>query len=176
MRIGVDIDGTIANTIEVVYGTLFGKSVSPSILGQYDLSPYGADDLFAQEWVYEKAQPYRAAARVLRALAEQGHELVYITRRCSSMISVTSRWIFRHNFPDCSVIHNILKYKAIEIFGIEIMIEDAPDEITQLEGLVKTIVIDRPYNRDLLAERAKNWLEVPELIKRLTREDEIYVG
>lgn len=166
MRIGCDLDGTVVNTISVAYGTVFGKVVSPSLLGLYNLAPYGADaKFFMNEWVYRKAQPYRGAAKVLRALIAEGHEVVYITARHHELREVTEDWLYRNGFPFAEIVIGKTKSEVICQKNIDLMIEDAPHEVERLIGLTKLIILDRPYNRELIVDRAENWLMIPELVK-----------
>jgi len=168
MKIGCDIDGTISNTIRVVYGTVFGKKVSPSLLGLYNLAPFGADqEFFKNSWVYKKAKPYRGAAKVLRVLIAQGHEVIYITARPKDMREVTEEWLFENGFPFAEIVFGKPKAEVVKEKGISLMIEDAPHEINGLKDVTKLIVLDRPYNRNFNVERADHWLKVPDLIKNV---------
>ena len=162
MRIGVDIDGTASNTIEVVYGRFF-ETVPTELLDVYDLSSYGADDhFFNSEWLYRKARPYKRSAEVLRALLADGHRLSYITARSEALRAVTEEWLIEYRFPFAELIMGKPKVDVIKEYKIELMIEDAPHEIERLAPVTRLIVLDRPYNRslNLQYERVERWTEI----------------
>ncbi len=170
LMIGIDLDGSICNTIEVVYGRFFDQ-VDPSILGTYNLSKHGADaDFFRLKWVYRKAKPYRGAAKVLRALAASGCELVYISARPELLRSVTEQWLKRHGFPTAEMVLEQSKAQVIRERQIQLMFEDAPHEVQSLMGVTELIVLDRPYNRNIDVCRAENWLSVPGLLRAMKGE------
>lgn len=165
MKIGIDLDGTICNTIEVVYGRFAVKASKP-VLAIYNLSKFGATtSFFKMKWVYRKAKPYRGAAKVLMALVARGFEPVYITARPEELRAVTNEWLIAHSFPEGKIVMGRNKVQVVMEEGVAIMFEDSPHEILPLRTVTNVIVLNRPYNSELEGVvRVKSWLEIPQLI------------
>lgn len=185
LKLGVDIDGTIKDTHEAavrVFNREYKKTFRPEEVTDYYLDrPYG---LTAEEgalaWeklepeIYESGIPFANASKVLNDLAEQGHEIYYITARPDreDLRKITINWLKKHGFPfqeDRLLMGSYEKEKIAKQLGIDLFFEDAPNH---LEGLVKeeidVIVSDCVYNRDYNPDlpRMADWEEVYEIVEK----------
>jgi uncharacterized HAD superfamily protein len=170
MRIGIDIDETIASTFEPAF--------------HYAKAKHGFDaefdDLTHHDWAnveklgiskeeerrifyefYHKAGndavlPIPGSVEGCRRLKAAGHELFAITGRSDHVRKPTEEWIARH-FPNLfsEIVftnHNsetaVLKSEVCRRFGISEMVDDNMDFALDLaESGVRTYVIERPWNR-----------------------------
>lgn len=114
------------------------------------------------------------SAAALWRLSDAGIWIRVITHRLYTnwghavAISDTVTWLDTHQIP----------YRDICFLGAkpeveaDCYIDDAPHNIDGLRGAGNTVIIfDQPYNRDLPAPRAKNWIEVEEIVQGLVAED-----
>lgn len=144
MRLAVDIDETLG-TISGELGRLFTKGSASEY--RYD----GADAEFfrTHPGIYLRAVPYEGRAVALRGIAER-HEVVYVTRRHRNALAVTYIWLLRNGFPLRRVYFTEDKGSLAERLGIDLAIDDAPDDILSYERhSVPCMVVRKPYNRDL---------------------------
>ncbi|MEZ4502270.1 MAG: hypothetical protein R3C39_06570 [Dehalococcoidia bacterium] len=159
MRLGIDFDGTVADTTEakVRYALeRFGERVT----GLETTGPHGAERLGHErylemveavhrtEWTLSIA-PMPGAIEALHALAEH-HELFIVTARTHEEIGWAREWLRPHGVPFRGVVHTNREPKdaACDTLGIDVMLDDSLYVLRQLEGVgAHLALMDAEYNR-----------------------------
>lgn len=169
MRVAVDIDNTICDTLAVLRRCLRIPLVAEQ---SRDWSPYGADAAFWERYggdVFEAAQPYFGAPEAMGVMARRAG-VAYVTARPASAASVTARWLRRHGFPDGPMIFDCAADKplAAKRLGCLWAIEDDPRQIEAYRTSgIPVLVPRRGYN--LQAGGADLFEEWYEVLMRLPR-------
>lgn len=182
--LGVDIDGVIAD-----YTTGFAefvaarRGISSASLPKrksYDFSEWGVTDTDSSSWHRVAAIDDRMlvrlsvipdASEVLWRLSDEGVWVRVITHRLyynwGHVVTVTDtvNWLDDNNIPYRDICFLGDKPEV----GADLYVDDAPHNIVALRtNGSEAIVFDQPYNRDLPAPRATNWLDVEKYVmKRL---------
>ena len=153
MRIGCDICNTIADVNTRIYA-ITGNAC-------YDAYPLvlPKDFFNKHDDVFRAAKPLRGAAEILRHLAGEGAEIHYITARPEWARDITINWLVKHGFPAGLLHMDRPKRDVIEEHKINLMIEDHPGEVTDLQGICHVLVRAQPYNLGL-PNRFNNWGQV----------------
>ena len=186
-KIGIDLDGTVANFIlgaSQVIKANFGHEpdLSKGFWGMdeiFDLVP-GTFDRDMKDFIYKEKRLFRGLSK----LEEDNHLLTsalytdipglqvhFVTARPTyiEVIEDTRLWIKENGFL-CHGIHHADDKASLCIEkGISVMIEDQVNHITDLSDKgIDVIVMDQPWNRDLDQElhgqksrirRVNNWRE-----------------
>lgn len=186
MNIGIDIDEVLTNdddyildfTSKYCYENNL-KSFDNANLYEYRKLNWNEDIInnYRNEYFlnYVKNEPTRRfASEVIKKLREDGHKIFIISARYKT---VENGKIDNENIRDCTLDwlrKNDIEYdKAIftkppkvnEILEnkIDIMIEDSPTTINELEKIVKVLYYDTRYNRDIKHEniiRVYSWYDI----------------
>ena len=160
MKIGIDFDGTIADTTgtKVRYALeAFGESISP----EETFGPVGRGRLGDERYV-EMVQaahrgwtggtpPMPGALDAMRRLAAD-HELYVITARTDEEIDHAKDWLRTFSAPARGVMHTAraAKVDACRERGIEFMLDDLPQVLHELaEAGIGTALLEAAYNRDV---------------------------
>ena len=174
MRIGIDIDGTIAdtqsNTIDA-YNRLSGTNIKVADVALYStgkLLVLLADKLSNGDYsdnirspevnkffkeIRGNAKPFPYAAEYLTKLATQ-HDIYYISARIDTdeNIKATEAWLTKYGFP--------LKYNRLCLgerdkgsiakqLQIDLMVDDDPEYLNTLyRAGIPLVVFDASYNKD----------------------------
>lgn len=174
MKIGIDIDDTIAKSYEAMKEALMEESnyvISDDILYYHDpmaLDYYSrnSDDMTLKLEVKEDA------VEVINKLKDDGHEIYFITARNNKYYKdaygSTYKWLTDKGFKfDGLIIDG--KYKDIECekLGITHFIDDSVDHVIKIINKnIKGYVFTSYYNKRFdLNNRVNSWKEVYELIK-----------
>ena len=185
MKIGIDIDDTIANTSELVLKYLsdnneqiefndFKNYMSEIIRGIYRnkeilflLFKYG-------EVVAKEAAVKEDVAEVIKFLKEKGYEIYIITSRTEKNIKgikeITENYFKENNIMYDKLLtgRNDKKNICIEE-GIDFLIDDSVDTINELESPTKGILFNSIINSDKKtnATRVNNWIEIREYFENI---------
>lgn len=189
MKIGIDFDDVIADTIEMVarqhneqYGTQFTREdfhvYDWHVIwgGTREEGIRKADTFFEKDQVKEIA-PLKGVAEGLAALKAQGHELYIITGRSKRNVAETERWLEHHFLNVFKSVHyahfytldeNAVKRSKLEIcreLGVDLMLDDNLETALELaDAGMKVILFDQPWNRNVAlpegVTRVKGWEEV----------------
>ena len=192
MRIGVDIDGVLTNleTFLVEYGTKYYSEKGI----EYTINPTGYDigELFGvgkegekEFWsehveAYAKNEwPRHFAVEVMNRLKADGYELYIITARLWSyedserggwMRGLVYDWFRRHGLPyDELIFTHEDKLQRCRENGIELMIEDKPQNIMDISEELPVIAFDARYNQKCEGEkimRCYSWYDVYRTIRK----------
>ncbi len=193
MRIGIDIDGVVTNTFHGVlkrfnlrYGTAlaiediitynFLEAVEVGTLEErlaFLMEMYSHEDILVNA-----ATPIDGAPDVIRRLAEEGHNLAFVTTREPYLRTKTIEWLGLHGFPASEVNVHLrqetgedgleFKTRKAQELSLELFIED--DKRVAERLTIPTILIDNPWNRGTNGAnifRAASWKEVHSLISQL---------
>jgi 5'(3')-deoxyribonucleotidase len=183
LKIAIDFDSTLFPTMEKVldiYNKRHNTNIELSQITTYNLHdslpPNVSDELiklFIDKNLYENLQPYKGAARTVKTLIEQGHE-VYVATASNIKNMEWKEQLLQKHFPfipkkNLICIHN----KAL--LNVGVMIDDS------LENLKTTfadrICIDQPWNQDDDADyvysiyRCHHWGEIINVINDIERKN-----
>ena len=193
MRLGIDIDGTIANTQDVIidlYNREFGSNVQLTDVAQYPLekllvvlenslsdsnySHYSDCPAFRkiELAIYENVKPFPYATECLRKLATQ-HNIYFLSARMEKdiQLQVTKDWLTKHGFPFNG--NNLYigvnnKGRFAKFLELDLMIEDEPVHLDNLHSAgIPIVAFDASYNRDYSNQhyRILSWKECYEQLK-----------
>ncbi|WP_338832845.1 hypothetical protein MHLNE_15930 [Moorella humiferrea] len=145
MRVGVDIDNTIAN-LNAGLLKRFNVSLkvypSPELPEGFFATPEGMEAL-------AEADPLPGAVETLRTFSEWGHEIFYITSRPPLAISLTRNWLETRDFPRGAInfVPRGRKRLLAQACNIDLFFEDDPREVKGLAGVVPWVCVPAwPYN------------------------------
>lgn len=193
MRIGIDIDGVLTKLesyVDEKATSYFGKGIVDSTGQDVDVR-YGVseeecnrfwDDVFFDYIV--NCDFKEDSDKITKKLEEDGNTIYIITARkfypqygfkdASDMRNYTLESLKAHNI-NYSEYHeaDAPKVGKIEELGIDVMIDDEPNNIIPLAKVTKVIIFDASYNRHINIEntyRAHSWNEVYEIISKIKDE------
>jgi len=182
VRIGIDLDGTIADNLKLLVDTLnehCGKNLVGEEIRQYNLcktyciSESEFIDLMAakEEEIIVKSPVIPCADNYIQQLVNEGWQVHIITARHPRYRSVTEKWLQDKGIP-YSGLHLLNSHHKLAIcqeLGVSLMVEDNVHNAYQLdEGGVKVILFDAPHNRfwPWNGARCKTWREIYQRIKQ----------
>jgi len=188
LRLGIDIDGTIKQTQQAavqVYNEFLKRSVRLE-----DVTTFYLDEAYgltpkegARLWrklepkIYRLGVPLENAAEALNELAQEGHEIFFITARpgMKHITEITKEWLLKYRFPfngDNLFMGSQDKAAVSKKLSIELFFEDAPFHLDRLTSAgVPTVIVDAVYNRNYPKPlpRIRSWREGVELVRRWSR-------
>ncbi len=144
MRLGIDLDGVVANFTKGwmwFYNREFGTELTVEDSQRWsdlvDLTHFTDIDEFWQ-WssdldgrsVFWHLEPFPGAVDALRALADEGHDIVIVTTKPAFAVDDTHRWIEKHGIPAAEI--HILEDKWL--VPCHVYVDDGPHI---LPGLVQ---------------------------------------
>jgi 5'(3')-deoxyribonucleotidase len=184
VRIGIDVDGVVADN-HTAWLTRFNKLYStkwtPDDLTQWEMwldlgcKPEQLFELWTPD-IYNDILPYPGALEAVKALAEQGHEIFYITS-CAGEPEYEAKveWLFRHKFRFDGV-HTVPVGKAFWYAtkeavahdrGVDTLIDDHVLHVEAWPGMA--YLMTRPHNRRAITprKRVKSLGDVVALLKHV---------
>lgn len=190
MRIGIDIDEVIADSLSAIIA--FHNETYKTAFKRDDFLSYKFWETWggSKEEAIQKMQifndkghvlttrPIEGAFTALTSLKEQGHELFAITARSHRLVKQTEEWVSLH-FPN--IFREIRfgntwgmegttekKSDICKHLSVSIMIEDDIDHAIDCARCgITVILLDCPWNQGLLPEhvhRVFSWNEAIQLI------------
>lgn len=176
MKIGIDLDGTVADNLELLVETLnhhCGKTLVGEEIRQYNLcKTYCITEeefikLMAskEEEIIVKSPLIPRAQEYIQKLVDKGWQVHIITARHPKYSQATRRWLRGKNIPynGLHLLNSHNKLKICRELGVKMMVEDNVHNAYQLEeGGVPTILYEAPHNRcwPWSGIRCKNWGEI----------------
>jgi uncharacterized HAD superfamily protein len=159
MRLGIDFDGTIADTTDakIRYALeRFGETVTATETYSEEGMRRLGEERFREmveashgtEWTLTM-QPMPGAVEALHDLGTE-HELFVVTARNDDEIGWAREWLEPHGLPFIDVVHTSRESKAIacDALAIDLMLDDSPYVLRQLEeSRLQLALIDAEYNR-----------------------------
>lgn len=160
MRIGIDIDGVVADSYPAWLEELnrhYGKNIT--VLEDYemhlvfdvpfdDMNNYFVDNV---EHLLSIPKPVRGAREGIESLIQEGHDIIYITARRTEEEEITLRWLEQYGIPHETVLFSGFKSKVdlVREWGIQAFVED---HVLNAEGIahigVPVFLMTTSYNRD----------------------------
>jgi uncharacterized HAD superfamily protein len=133
-RIGLDIDGVIADTLNVSTAE-FEHYGDPHFLSDYP------------KWLEDEHEILRTA--LTPEVDTMNFEpVVYITARPEDIQAETERWLFEQGLPQAPVVFTEDKAKACKDHMVELFVEDCYDHFCDVNNAgIKCLLMDRSYNR-----------------------------
>ena len=187
MKIGIDIDDTVMNTIDVIEASaLYFDKYFVANRGYQDITKYDFHDrfywsseekksffnYFRKNKLYLKARPKGDALYYLEKLYNEGYEIYFLTRRSKDekldILSITKDDLTKKGFKykDC-YIGLSKKGEACKDLGIDVFIDDSVMQIEDVNTYgIKTILVDNWYNKEYKGLRAKNFQEIYDIIRK----------
>jgi uncharacterized HAD superfamily protein len=194
MKIGLDFDEVISNTVSTVledYNKKTGNSYSKSELKIYKfweiwhIPQKEAIKIFEDFYDFEdngKIKPLDGAVDSINALSKN-NELIIISSRHSRHAPVMSSWLKKHfpanNFPihNSGEVHDAKKLSKAEIckkLQIPLILEDSPDTaLNCAKNDIKVILFNQPWNQEIKhknIQRVNNWEEAYPIVESLTHD------
>lgn len=170
MRIGVDIDGVVADIMPSALSAINKKyelDLHPSMILEYDYrigeGTTVTDEIIRllQDEEFALNIPVMdKAPQVVRSLKFRGHEVVFVTARKPESMGVTKKWIEQH-FGALEIVHTEHKQEV----AIDILIDDCPFVVRAFAHTGRRAMLyDQPWNRKMEVEygvrRVHDWYEV----------------
>lgn len=170
MRIGIDLDGVIVDSVR-----RWGE-----VLNRYAGTSYGPDDLpdthgtpemaaISDRYMVEMtigAGPVAGAPAALNLLRKEGHSLVVVTARTPRLRKLTEAWL---DFHDIQVdrlhfLEGADKAPVARAEGLDFIVEDTPrNAVAMAAAGVSVLLFSAPYNRHVqhpLVYPCDGWSEV----------------
>ena len=186
MRIGVDIDDTIANTHDMLMETAisYDKEFVEG-RGFRNKDAYKFNEIFywrtenvknffkyvAKSKMFLNIEPKKDSIKYINKLKEEGHKIFFITRRNSkgSSKGCTKKWLKKNGYKynkvimDCDEIGEMCKKKKIDLF-----IDDSSVHIYEaMAENIDALLMDTPRNRgEKKLKRVKGWKEIYNYINK----------
>lgn len=176
MKIGVDIDGVIADSLSVWVNELNryfaqDKKREDMIYYQfekiYNVTWEEMDSFFRanQELLLTNLAPVEQAADIITRLNDK-HEVLIITARPEQYRTITESWLLNQRI----IYHNLVmtdfndKSLYCKSLQVDIFIEDSLENALSIyQQGIPVILFDAPYNQGSLPKgviRTKNWQEI----------------
>jgi len=176
LRIGVDIDGVLADSLPLwtrELNNFFGKNKTVEGIHLYDIcQTYGITQEELDEFIKIKGRylmtappPVKGATQFLPRLKEQ-HEIFIITARNKRYEGETVSWLRKYGIPydELVLLGSHDKREACLCNGVQLMIEDTLEvTLKVITAGVPVLLLDAPYNRGALpslAVRVRSWEEI----------------
>lgn len=180
MKFGFDIDDTLidlrAHAFEL-YNKKLGKNVTQEVfktLQRVEIhEPFGLTDAEgAAMWNRSLAEIYftdcpafEGALETLHTLAQQGHDIYYITSRPKQYCEQTQAWMKAQGFPIteghffCGM-QDTEKVAIIKELALDVYVDDKPAVLETLQDVnTKVILKNQSYNKHVELPRLTHWDE-----------------
>ena len=186
MKIGVDLDGVIVDSIRYWIGVLnreAGMDYRPGDLPDTYSTPELAACCDQHELEMLIAPPPMAGADSgLKRLKAMGHTLVVLTARASRLRSLTEAWLTYHGLPVDSLhfLQGGSKAPVARAEGLELMVEDTPHHaLAVCQAGVPVLLFAAPYNEHVAVQgisRCRNWDDVVDHVRQNSQSGQASVG
>lgn len=195
MRIGIDIDDTIADTYEVAfaYAQLYtikdlGKNATvinkPSMHHSYlkEMHNWNQEEElnFWRKYypqILKKARPFTFAQEIVDKLKEEENEIIFITARWSgdnyNIEEITRDWLKENNIIYDDVFFNIMdKGKAAKNQKLDLFIDDSFQNCKSVANTgIKTFIIESRTNKGLKDDNITRVYSWPDIYSRIKKEE-----
>ena len=189
LRIGLDIDGVVADSFPVFLRELnkhYGKDVKE--LDNYDMTEiYGVEwDEMSQffhdnmEYLFTTPKPMTGAVEGIKHILESGHEIIYVTARAPGSEEImTCKWFDDNNIyrDKTCFTGGLSKTFAVKENEIDIFVDDFMTNALEIASLgIPVLLMDSPYNQGKLPQgvtRCYCWDEILCQIDEFSRSKDI---
>jgi uncharacterized HAD superfamily protein len=170
MRIGVDLDGVIVDSIAYWIRVLNREAGTNYLPGDLP-DTYAAASLAQCSDLHELEMliappPVPGAVAALTHLKALGHQLVVVTSRALRLRVLTMAWLDYHGIlvDEIYCLQGGSKAPVAKAQGIDVLVEDIPHQaIAVAESGVPVLLFAAPYNDHVMhqrIERCADWTEV----------------
>ncbi|BAF60776.1 MAG: hypothetical protein HPY89_12575 [Pelotomaculum sp.] len=176
MRIGVDIDGVLADSLPLWVGELnrfFNKNRRVEEIHLFDIcKTYGITERELNEFLRRKGRylmtgppPVAGAPYYLKKI-KQHHEIFIITARDGQFRRETGEWLEKHGLPydELILLGSHEKREACLESGLNVLVEDTLEISIKVSSAgVPVLLLDAPYNQGALpglVYRKRSWEEI----------------
>lgn len=182
MRIGLDFDGTIADTTgaKIRYAReVLGLEVTPLETWRAAGEPRLGAERFremvvaAHHQYTESTEPMPGVLEVIERLAVD-HELFIVTARTDAEVEWARRWVVDRALPVQSLEHTnrASKLEVSRRLALDVLLDDSPPVLLDIaEAGIGAVLIETEYNRalprHLAIELVRHWPHFEELCRRL---------
>lgn len=183
MRILIDMDNVVANLTKKwldLYNLQHNDNVLPEHLLTWQIEEHAKKcpidelhNIIGTPGFFSDLEVIPDAIEVSKRLKNAGHELYFVTAtpyNNSTGSFDKNNWIETY-FPHIGkkhVIHTHIKH----IINGDLLFDDGPENIINFPGI--KVVMDAPYNRNLIADyRTNNWLDFEKIIIEIMNKSNI---
>lgn len=189
MRIGIDIDNTITNTLPILkeYCRRYNDTVVKRNLKMhedgvasynlYDWTPEENQD-FCNKYLEEvvlQAEVKEDAKEIIQELKEAGHDIYIISSRAvpefKTPYETTEKFLKEKGIVYDKLLVGTREKKSACIENkIEVLIDDEPQHIMQMSEFIPVLVLDGIYNRQCVGDniiRVYDWVDIAQTIETL---------
>lgn len=170
MRIGIDLDGVVVDSIPrwvEVFNRESGQTYPPGALIDTYGTPHDAALSDRHELEMLIAPPPMTGAReALAALSTAGHELIVVTARSPRLRRLTEAWLDYYSIH-VDALHFLEggnKGAVAAAERLNLFVEDAPHNAIAIAGAgVPVLLFDAPYNQQVAGShirRAHGWTDI----------------
>lgn len=189
MRIGIDIDGVLTDVGQFSLDYFSKYCVEQGITYQIKKADYSVTKTFGckkqesdafwdiyLDYYAKHEKPRKFAAEVIRKLKSEGHEIYIITarwltnedsKRGMKMRKIVKKWLRKNKIVYDQLVFskatNERKSQEIMDYKIDVMIEDNPNNISELAKIVPVICYHTYYNMDCTmpnVTRCYSWYDI----------------
>lgn len=171
MKLGIDIDDTIANTYQQAKKTLLEEQ--NHIINDDDI--YYNDPVVIEYYLKnsEKASslifPKDNAVEVINNLKKEGYEIYFLTSRRSDLYETTYNWLINCGFNfDKLYVDCAEKDEVCENLGIDCFIDDSIKHVKNVRKKgIKAYLFNSYFNSRFDEEgRVNNWIEIYSILTK----------
>ena len=191
MRIGIDIDNTITDTLPILkkYCKRYNDTVIKRNLQMHE---DGVASYNLYDWTHEEnmdfcikyleevvlqAQVKENAKEIIQKLKNEGHHIYIISSRAIPMFKTpyetTEKFLKDHGIVyDKLLVGSLDKKPSCIENKLDVLIEDEPNHINEIAEFIPVIVPSQIYNKDCIGEnilRVNNWIDIYNNIKILEK-------
>jgi uncharacterized protein len=185
MKFGFDIDDTLIDLrrhgfniykkklVKDVCETEFDKLDTVEIHRLFDLTNEEGKNMWisSMEDIYFTDCPaFPDALETIQALANEGHDIYYITSRPKKFCPRTKAWMKSNGFPvkDENFFCGMEDHEKIDIIKnlqLDYYIDDKPAVVDTLQGIeTKVLLKNQSYNQSVSLPRLVNWCDFKALL------------
>lgn len=175
MRIGIDIDGVIVDTINFIAAVLtksYGYTIKPGDVAHRLGEIENINNFFAEngEYLLCTLAPMEKSIEILDRL-DQEHEIFLISARFRAYYDLTLNWLNKYGIRATEVLFTEGKSKTdlCKEYRIELFIEDSAINALEIAELnIPVLLVNTEYNQTAEGRRiirCDNWDEIYDYIK-----------
>lgn len=194
MKIGIDIDNTITNTLPILkqYCKKYNEEIVKRNLRMHEdgVASYNLYDWtkeenadFCEKYLEEvvlQATVKENAKEVIQKLKQEGHIINIMSSRIKPMFKTpyetTEKFLKEKGIVyDTLMVGSLNKQQLCIDNEIDIMIEDEPQYILPISERIPVLVLEAIFNKECRGKniiKVNNWNEVYEIIQQINRKEE----
>lgn len=182
MRIGVDIDGVVADTFPLLVRELnayFQVNLALQDIYDYNIfKVYGLNEgemlafLHDREQALMEGPALKDGAGEYLGILSQKHNIYLVSARYEKYRSQTEKWLQKHAIPyhDLILLGSHDKREVCRQISVAVFIEDSLKNAHQLSSCgVPVLLFDAPYNQGKLpslVRRCSSWEEIFQVLEQ----------